>query len=137
MAKTLPNFGQIAVAARLGWKWVEELRLFVRITINDWRVNGGALHKVEIQPPTFKPDPNEDPFDDGHWRAQEGIIYKVPALNKYMGRQKPCILYIDDDGLEFAAPAVLTQIKEPAPEPQATVVKDKTKTSEGENDQTA
>jgi hypothetical protein len=132
MAKTLPNFGQIAVAARLGWKWAEELRLFVRISPNK------GNYKVEIQPPTFKPDPAEDPYHGGHWRAQEGIIYKVPALNKYMGRQKPCIFYIDDDGMEVAAPAVaLTQIEEPAPEPKATVVKDEANTSEGENDQTA
>lgn len=94
MAKTIPNFGQIVMASRQGWKWSPEIRLFVRIK------SVAGLHKVEIQPSTFKPDPA--PFSvDLDWQAQEGALSMIPALNKYMGRTKPCMFYMNDDGEEM------------------------------------
>jgi hypothetical protein len=97
MAKTVPNFGQIAMAARRGWKWVDQLRLFVRITVTM------GFHKVEIQTPTFKPEVSPPMTNMGpDWQMQEGIIAMIPALNKYMGRQQPHVFFIDDDGLEVA-----------------------------------
>ena len=95
MAKTIPNFGQIAKAARLGWKWISELRLFVRITIGY-----GEMHMVEIQPPTFIPDPNSPGAGTTEWRAQEGVVDLVPSLTKYINRAKHHTFYINDDGME-------------------------------------
>jgi|GEM_PF-4091575 hypothetical protein len=98
MAKTIPNFGQIAMASRQGWKWASELRLFVRITV------APGAHRVEIQPPTFIPDtvpPMRQVHAWGEWQVQEGVLSLIPALNKYMGRQQPYVFFIDDDGLEI------------------------------------
>jgi hypothetical protein len=96
MAKTVPNFGQIAMAARRGWKWADQFRLFVRITVTM------GFHRVEIQPPTFKPEVFPPLTNMGpDWQMQEGILNMIPALDKYMGRQQPHVFFIDDDGLEI------------------------------------
>lgn len=94
MAKSVPNFGQIAQAAKYGWKWMPELRLFVRITV------GNGMHQVEIQPLTFKLDPDQGPVTMIDWRVQEGVVDLLPALTKYLGRSKPHTFYVNDDGME-------------------------------------
>ena len=97
MAKTVPCFGQIVMATRRGWKWSAELRIFVRIK------SSPGMHQVEIEPPTFKPDPSPAGADID-WQTQDGVLGMVPALNKYMGRTQPCKFFIDDDGLEIPDP---------------------------------
>ena len=78
MAKTVPNFGQIVMAARNGWKWAQEWRLFIRITSTP------GCHKVELQPPTFKPEIVPGGFTDrADWQMQEGVLNMLPALPLY------------------------------------------------------
>lgn len=101
MAKTVPNFGQIANAAKYGWKWISEMRLFVRITI------GNGIHQVEIQPPTFILDSGKPQCTIIDWRMQEGVVDLLPALTKYLGRSKPHTFFVNDDGIEIT-PVVAT-----------------------------
>ena len=101
MAKTVPSFSQVYRAARHGWRWAPEYRLFVRIS------GMSAPFRVETQPMTFEcmaiPAPPGDPCTI-FWQGQPGILDLVPSLNKYQGRPKRIEFWIDEDGLEIPSP---------------------------------
>jgi hypothetical protein len=105
MAKTVPNFGQIVMAARNRYKWVSDLRLFVKIVTP---VPG--VHKVNIEPPTFKP-PFSTEKGGIDWQSQEGVVNLLPALQRYLGRNQPHEFYIDDDGIEIQKPQSVVDLE--------------------------
>jgi len=108
MAKTVPNFGQIVMAARNRYKWISDLRLFVKIVTP---VPG--VHQVNIEPPTYKPPFS---YEKGgiDWQSQEGVVSLLPALQRYLGRNQPHEFYIDDDGCEIPKPQSVINMEEEA-----------------------